>query len=237
MDSTQRTRRSTAARKVEPRLPSLADPEDEAAAMLQEMEEDMQQAASAAVPPPPPPQNTTNQDIMKAIQQLSLTITNVDSNVNGLGQRMTALETLPRQVADAQAEAQAATAGVERINSQMRLYRDHAVQLRAEERKLLLPGAPMLDLYTAGGEKPDAVRAKLQEWLLAYQQEQGAHSVPDISREIGAAEIFKMLLRRGQGGAVTAWQICAKMRCRGDRDLLCTIVGRCAARRADPTWR
>ena len=126
---------------------------------------------------------------------------------------------------------------MQRVSSQMRLSRDHAVQLRSEERKLLLPGAPLLDLYTAGGEQPDPVRAKLQEWLQAYRQEQGAQSVPDISREIGAAEIFKMPLRRGQGGAVTAWQICAKMRCRGDRDLLCGIIGRCAARRTDPTWR
>ena len=98
MDSTQRTRRSAAARKQEVRLPTLDDPADEAAAMLQEMAEDVQQVASAAVPPPPPPQptaNTTNQDIMQAIQQLALTVTNVDGNVNTLGQRMTAMEALP----------------------------------------------------------------------------------------------------------------------------------------------
>ena len=131
-------------------------------------------------------------------------------------------------------DAQQAAATLER---QLRLYREHLVLLRSEERKLMLPGDPLLALYMAAGEKPDPVRAKLLEWATAFQQQQGDDSAQDYSREIGTAEIFKMPLRRGQGGAVTAWQICAKLRCRGDRDLLCSAIGRCAARRSDATWR
>ena len=111
---------------------------------------------------------------------------------------------------------------------------DHSAQVRYEERKMLLPGQPMLDLYENGGQEAGPVHTKLLEWLASYRQ---TNKGPDLAADILRSEVFLVPLARDASGAVTAHQVCVKFAGRGARDDLCSIFGRWEAWRKDETWR
>ena len=120
----------------------------------------------------------------------------------------------------------------------IRAQRDHFVQLRTEELKMMLPGQPMLALYEGAGAEPaTAVREKLRDWFASYRQKEGPEHVPDYSGDILRAQVFLVPLARNAAGEVVSRQVCVKFTSRGTRDELCRAFGRCEARRLDPTWR